>query len=126
MKKLNKDQILLLHSMAIKKTGGLDGIRDSGLLESALHSPFQSFENNELYPSIQGKAARLCYSLINNHPFIDGNKRIGILTMLVFLEINNVFINCEDEDIINLGLGVASGRYDAIYIKDWIIKYSNN
>ena len=64
MKKLSKEQILLLHSIAIKKTGGLDGIRDSGLLESALHSPFQSFENKELYPSMQGKAARLCYSII--------------------------------------------------------------
>ena len=89
MKKISKDQVLMLHSMVIKQSGGIDGIRDNGLLESALNTPFQSFSNEELYPSIQGKAARLCYSIINNHPFIDGNKRIGILAMLMFLKIKS-------------------------------------
>ena len=79
MTKLSKEQILLLHSMAIKKSGGLDSVRDNGLLDMALHAPFQTFESSELYPSIQSKAARLCFSIISNHPFIEGNKRIGIL-----------------------------------------------
>jgi death-on-curing protein len=125
MKKMSRDQVLMLHSMVIKQSGGFDGVRDNGLLDSALYAPFQSFDNEELYPSIQGKAARLCYSIINNHPFIDGNKRIGILTMLVFLKINNVIIQCRDGDIINLGLGVASGKYDVPYIEEWIILHSH-
>jgi prophage maintenance system killer protein len=86
MTKLSKEQILMLHSMAIKQSGGLDGVRDDGLLDMALHAPFQTFESTELYPSIQSKAARLCFSIISHHPFIDGNKRIGILAMLVFLD----------------------------------------
>lgn len=116
----------MLHSMLINQSGGIDGIRDNGLLDSALNMPFHSFNNEEFYPSIQGKAARLCYSIINNHPFIDGNKRIGILVMLVFLKINQVEIQCQDEDIIDLGLGVASGKYNSSYILEWIILHSRN
>lgn len=126
MKKISRNQVLMLHSMLINQSGGVDGIRDNGLLDSALNTPFQSFNNEELYPSIQGKAARLCYSIINNHPFIDGNKRIGILAMLVFLKINHVEIQCHDENIIDLGLGVASGKYDSSYIMEWIILHSRN
>lgn len=124
MKKLTKEQILMLHSMAIKQSGGMDGIRDDGLLDLALKSPFQTFESTELYPSIQSKAARLCFSIISNHPFIDGNKRIGILAMLVFLDVNQISITCSNEDIIDLGLGVASGKYDSKYIMDWIIRHN--
>ncbi|WP_251862368.1 type II toxin-antitoxin system death-on-curing family toxin [Clostridium sp. Marseille-Q2269] len=90
MKHLSKEQMMYLHSMAVKKTGGLDGIRDEGLLDSALNSPFQSFAGEELYPSIQAKAARLGFSIIKKHPFLDGNKRIGMLAMMVFLEINGI------------------------------------
>ena len=126
MKKISRDQVLMLHSMLINQSGGIDGIRDNGLLDSALNMPFQSFNNEDFYPSIQGKAARLCYSIINNHPFIDGNKRIGILAMLVFLKINHVEIQCQDEDIINLGLDVASGKHDSSYIMEWIILHSRN
>lgn len=88
MIKLTKEQILLLHSELIKITGGIDGIRDIALLESALESPFQSYAGEELYPSIQAKAARLCYGLVKNHAMIDGNKRIGVHAMLVFLSVN--------------------------------------
>ena len=125
MKHLSKQQIMHLHSLAIKKTGGLDGIRDEGLLDSALNSPFQSFAGEELYPSIQSKAARLGFSIINNHPFLDGNKRIGILVMMVFLDVNGIELLCSDEDVIDLGLGVASGKYDSEYMKEWIITFSN-
>ncbi len=88
MIKLTKEQILLLHTQLIETTGGSDGIRDLCLLESALESPFQSYGGEELYPSIQAKAARLCYGLVKNHAMIDGNKRIGCHAMLVFLELN--------------------------------------
>lgn len=126
MKRISRDQVLMLHSMVIKQSGGIEGVRDNGLLDSALNLPFQSFNNQELYPSIQSKAARLCYSIINNHPFIDGNKRTGILVMLVFLRINNIIIQCKDEEIIDLGMGIASGKYDLSYIVKWIMLHSYN
>ena len=126
MKKISREQVLMLHSMLINQSGGIDGIRDNGLLDSALNMPFQSFNNEDFYPSIQGKAARLCFSIINNHPFIDGNKRTGILAMLVFLKINHVEIQCQDEDIIKLGLDIASGKHDSSYIMEWIILHSRN
>lgn len=72
----------MLHSNIIKWQGGSDGIRDIAQLESALESPFQSYAGEELYPSIQAKAARLCYGLVKNHAMVDGNKRIGVHTML--------------------------------------------
>lgn len=125
MKHLSKEQMMYLHSMAVKKTGGLDGIRDEGLLDSALNSPFQSFAGEELYPSIQAKAARLGFSIIKNHPFLDGNKRIGMLAMMVFLEINGIQLECSDEDIVDIGLGIASGKYEDEHIIDWIISCSN-
>lgn len=126
MTKLSKEQILTLHSMVIKQSGGLDGVRDNGLLDMALHAPFQTFESTELYPSIQNKAARLSFSIISNHPFIDGNKRIGILAMLVFMDVNQLEVNCSNQDIIELGLGVASGKYNTDFIKDWIIAHSGD
>ncbi len=126
MTKLSNEQILTLHSMIIKQSGGSDGVRDNGLLDMALHAPFQTFENTELYPSIQSKAARLCFSIISNHPFIDGNKRIGILAMLVFLDVNQVMIQCSNQEIIELGLGVASGNFNTEFIIDWIIAHSGD
>ena len=79
MIKLTKEQVLLLHTQLIETTGGSDGIRDMGLLESVLESPFQSYGGEEVYPSIQAKAARLCYGLVKNHAMIDGNKRLGAM-----------------------------------------------
>ncbi|NLO10160.1 MAG: type II toxin-antitoxin system death-on-curing family toxin [Clostridiales bacterium] len=126
MTKLSNEQILTLHSMIIKQSGGSDGVRENELLDMALHAPFQTFENTELYPSIQSKAARLCFSIISNHPFIDGNKRIGILAMLVFLDVNQVMIECSNQEIIEFGLGVASGKYNTEFIIDWIIAHSGD
>ena len=90
MKKLSKKQILMLHTQLIQQTGGSDGVRDYNLLDSALENPFQSFGGEELYPTIQAKAARLGYGLIKNHCMIDGNKRIGTHVMLVFLVLNGI------------------------------------
>ncbi|MCX7951919.1 MAG: type II toxin-antitoxin system death-on-curing family toxin [Clostridiales bacterium] len=125
MKFLSKEQLINLHAIVIKRTGGISGLRDNGLLDSAINSPFQSFGGEELYPSIQAKAAKLGYSIIKNHPFLDGNKRIGILAMMVFLEVNGIELKCTDEEIVDLGLGVASGKYDTEYITKWIIDCSN-
>ena len=111
MIKLTKDNILTLYKIMVDNTGGTIGIRDTSLLESALNAPFQTFGDEELYPSIIEKASRLCYGLIKNHPFIDGNKRIGVYAMLVFLELNNINLNFSDEEIINIALKTADSTY---------------
>ena len=121
---LSRKQILYLHSKLINATGGIDGLRDEGLLDSALHTPFQAFGGEELYPSVPRKAARLCYGLIQNHVFYDGNKRIGVYAMLVFLELNGMEIDCVDEDLIALGLGVASGEMKDEDIVIWILSHT--
>lgn len=118
---LSREQILYLHSKLINATGGIDGIRDEGLLDSALQTPFQAFGGKELYPSVPQKAARLCYGLIKNHAFYDGNKRIGVYVMLVFLEINGIEIDCVNEELVSLGLGVASGEMKDKDIVAWIL-----
>lgn len=124
MKRLTKTQILKMHSLLIQETGGSGGIRDEGLLDSALNLPFQSFDGEDIYKTIQAKAARLGFSLINNHPFADGNKRIGILAMLVFLEINGIEIICTDEELVELGLGVADSSVSYKDLLNWIIDHS--
>ena len=123
MIKLIKEQIISMHGLLITESGGMDGIRDEGLLESAMNAPFQTFAGEELYPTVQMKAAVLCYGLVSNHAFIDGNKRIGILVMLVFLEINGIDINCKDEELINLGLSIASNTVGVKDIIRWIINH---
>ena len=90
MKILDKRQVRLLHQQLIEASGGSPGLRDEGLLESALSAPFQSFAGTSAYPSLQQKAARLGYGLVKNHPFVDGNKRTGAHVMLVFLAVNGV------------------------------------
>ncbi|MBJ6746369.1 type II toxin-antitoxin system death-on-curing family toxin [Streptococcus sp. 121] len=116
MKQLSTDQIVGLHSQLIAASGGTDGVRDLGLVESAVANVFETYFGVEQYPSIEEKAARLCYSLIKNHGFIDGNKRIGIFAMLVLLEINGIVLDCTDEELVELGVGVASSQlgYDDI------------
>ena len=90
MIRLSKPQILLLHEQLIAETGGSSGLRDEGMLDSALNAPFQTFGGEDVYLSLQQKAARLCFGLAKNHPFVDGNKRIGAHVMLVFLALNGV------------------------------------
>ena len=124
MKRLSKEQVIKIHSMLISQTGGTDGIRDKGLLESALNSPFQTFDGEYLYKTIKLKAAKLGYFLVKNHPFIDGNKRIGILVMISFLEINGIEISCTDEELIALGLGLADGSISDNDLLIWIINHS--
>ena len=72
MIRLTKSQILLLHEQLITETGGSSGLRDEGMLDSALNAPFQTFGKEDMYPSLQQKAARLCFGLVKNHPFVDG------------------------------------------------------
>ena len=118
-----EEQVKKIHSILISKTGGLDGVREDNLLDSALKSPFQTFDSKELYPEIIDKAAQLCYSIVENHPFIDGNKRIGVHLMLIFLELNNVKINYTQKGLLDFGLGIASGKISRDGIKEWILAH---
>ena len=121
MKRLTVEDILLLHRMLIQETGGKDGLRDSGLLDMAANRPYQTFGGQELYPSLPEKAAQLCISLIQDHTFLDGNKRIGVLAMLTLLELNGCVLLPSDEDLIRIGLGVASGELGTDDIRRWIV-----
>lgn len=120
MIRLTKKQVILLHRDIIAQSGGSPEIRDEGLLDSALNAPFQTFAGTELYPTIIEKASRLGYSLIKNHAFVDGNKRIGAHTMLVFLTLNGIEIEYEDNDFIHLVFGVASGEISDIQLLEWL------
>lgn len=121
MIKLTKEQILLLHTQLIEATGGSDGIRDVGMLESALENPFQTYDGEELYPSIQAKAARLCYGLVKNHAMVDGNKRIGVHAMLVFLVLNGYEVEYTQKELSDLILDVAADRKQYEDILHWLL-----
>lgn len=112
MKYISIDYILKLYKKLILATGGSNGIRDMGLLRSAIENSKSTFYGEELYPSIEAKCANICYSIINIHAFIDGNKRIGIYVMLVLLECNEVKLNLLQSELINLGLSIAEGKYN--------------
>ena len=120
MKYLTKEQVLHLHQTIQETSGGSPAIRDEGLLESALQTPFQTFCGQALYPTVMEKAARLGYGLIKNHPFADGNKRIGTHVMLVFLALNGIEPAYTDDELITLILGVASGRTDDTELLNWL------
>lgn len=124
MKKLNREQIIKLHEMLLKETGGVPGIRDISLLESAINSPFQTFDKVSLYPTLERKAARLGYGIVKNHPFLDGNKRIGLLAMLTFLEINGIKLDYTDEELIKIGLALADGTFSEKQLLTWISLHS--
>ena len=123
MIKLTQEQILMLHSEIISATGGTYGVRDLGLLSSALNAPFQQFDNTDLFPTIQQKAARLGYGLIKNHAFVDGNKRIGAHVMFIFLEINGISLEYTQKELYTMVLDVASGILDTEEITKWILDH---
>jgi len=118
---LSKEQVIMLHEQLIEETGGSSGLKDEGLLESALAAPFQSFEGKDLFPSTYQKAARLGFGLASNHAFVDGNKRIGAHVMLVFLALNNIEIEYTQKELIDLFLSIASGNKGYQDTLNWII-----
>ena len=120
---LSKEQVLKLHTSLIKTTGGSDGIRDEGMLDLALNNPFQSFGGKELYPSIQAKAARLCFGLVRNHAMLDGNKRLGTHVMLVFLALNGYELPYSQKELSDVILALASGNIGEKEILQWIIEH---
>ena len=120
MIKFSKDKVLLLHKLIAQETGGSIGVRDEGLLESALEAAFSSFADREFYPTKEEKGARLGYNLISNHAFVDGNKRIGMYVMLTFLEVNGIHMDCTNDDVSKVGLAVASGKMDYDALLQWV------
>lgn len=123
MKKLTKEQIIMLHNSLIEETGGSGGLRDEGLLESALNAPFQGFGETDSFPSIQQKAARLGYGLIQNHAFVDGNKRIGTHVMLVFLAMNGIELDYTQEELSEMILSVAASKSSFEDMVKWIVEH---
>ena len=123
MIRFSKEKVLLLHQLMAEATGGSIGVRDEGLLDSALENAFATFDGVELYPSKEEKAARLGFSLVSNHAFVDGNKRIGIYIMLSFLEMNGIRLHCTDEEIVNIGLSIASGSMNNEDLRDWVYEH---
>ena len=120
MIRFSKEKILLLHQIMAQATGGSVGVRDEGLLESALETAFSGFGGVDFYPSKEEKGARLGYSLISNHAFVDGNKRIGMYIMLTFLEVNSIRLDCTNEDVVHAGLSVADGSMDYEGLLAWV------
>lgn len=111
MIKFSKENVLSIYEVLTLKTGGTVGIRDEGLLASALEAPYQTFSGVDLFPTLLEKGVRLGFGLVSNHPFVDGNKRIGILIMLVFFEMNGILIDFTDDEVVDMALGVASSKY---------------
>ena len=123
MIRLSKMQILLLHEQLIAKTGGSSGLRDEGMLDSALNAPFQTFDGKDAYPSLQQKAARLCFCLVKDHPFVDGNKRIGAHVMLVFLALNGIELQYTQTELSDVILQLAAGTIQSTDLLDWILTH---
>ena len=123
MIKFSREKVLLLHKLLAEATGGAVGVRDEGLLDSALEGAFAGFGDREFYPTKEEKGARLGYSLISNHAFVDGNKRIGVYVMLSFLEMNGIKLRCTDEELVHIGLSVADGSMGYEELLQWVIDH---
>ena len=120
MIKFSKEKVILLHRLLIEETGGEDGIRDVGLLESALEAPYATFDGKDHFPTKEEKAARLSAGLISNHAFVDGNKRIGVYVLLTFLEVNGISLEVSDGELIEIGLALATGQMRYEELLAWI------
>ncbi len=120
MRWISKAQIVDLHRDMVAEFGGKTGVRDEALLDSALGTPFQTFDGEDLYPNVLEKSVRLAFGIIRNHPFFDGNKRMGLHLMLLFQELNGIKIQYQDKDVIDLILSVASGQTDENGLNDWV------
>ncbi len=122
---LTVDEVIALQEKLIAQTGGSQGLRDRGLLESALYSAHSAFGDQEQYPTVEEKAARLLYALVRNHAFVDGNKRIGVLIMLLTLHLNGIPFSCSQDALVQIALDVADGKADYAAVLAWIRSQQN-
>ena len=123
MIKFSQEKVLLLHKLITEETGGDPNVRDVALLNSALESAFATFDGKELFPTKEEKAARLACGLVSNHAFVDGNKRIGMYVLLAFLELNGIYLQITDEDIITVGLQLAERQMQYEDLLQWILDH---
>jgi len=121
---INIELVIHLHGILIDRYGGSRGIRDYNSLESAISRPFMTFDQNDLYPSIIEKAAALIESLISNHPFIDGNKRIGFVLMRYYLLENKIDIQATQSEKYDFVMKIAKGQSNHNEISRWILEKS--
>ena len=117
---ITKEIIIRLHELSITRYGGSQGIRDEGLMESAIARPYQTFSGEDLYPTIIQKAAAIAESIIINHPFVDGNKRTGYLAMLAILEQGRLEINVSNDDIYSFVIQISTGETKFNEIVEWL------
>jgi death-on-curing protein len=117
---ISTKQVLRIHQLLIDQFGGSSGIRDIGVLESAINRPYQTFDGNDLYPQSTDKAAAILESIVKNHPFVDGNKRTGYVLMRLILLENKEDIDASQDEKYELVIKVASGTYGFDEIKDWL------
>ena len=120
---LTVEEMIALHTKLTAKTGGSDGLRDRGLLESAVYSAGSSFGGREVYPTVPEKAARLMYALVSNHAFVDGNKRIGVLALLMTLGLNGIRLQYTQAELTELGLSAGAGEKKYDEILDWVLRH---
>jgi death-on-curing protein len=123
MRYLTLGEVVELHERILAETGGASGIRDLGMLESALAQPRTTFGGADLHPTLTDKAAALGFSLVANHPFIDGNKRVGHAAMEVFLVLNGYEIDAQLDEQERLMLDVASGTADRAKLASWLERH---
>lgn len=117
---LTLEEILVIHEDQIERYGGTSGLRQLSLLESALFRPQSTFDGKDLYESLFNKAAALIYSLIQNHPFVDGNKRTGIVAGFVFLGMNRLTVEIVEEEIIDAAINIATKKWDVEKVSNWL------
>lgn len=120
MRYVSLSQVLRLHDALLQRSGGAPGLRDLGRLEAALAQPRASFGGADLYPSLLEKAAALCFSLVQGHPFIDGNKRVGHASMEVFLVMNGYELVAAVDDQEAVILSLASGQLNREQLTAWV------
>ncbi|MCL2035481.1 MAG: type II toxin-antitoxin system death-on-curing family toxin [Oscillospiraceae bacterium] len=123
MKMLTKEQILAMHRELIEVSGSDGGLRDEGLLDSALAAPFQTFDGKPMLPTVQQRAARLGFGLIMNHPFVDGNKRIGVHVMLVMLAMNGIELQYTQKELYEIILKVAASEASFEELLNWVLDH---
>lgn len=123
---LSAEQVLFIHARIIDETGGEHGVRDLGMLQAAVVRPQATFDGEDLYPDIYSKAAALMESLVNNHPFLDGNKRTGIAAVALFLLRNGGVLKVNNTQVVDFTLQVAQSQLDATAIADWLRLHSES
>jgi death-on-curing protein len=124
VKYLYPKQVLYLYRQIIQQSGGTVGLRDEGLLESAVYRPQASFGGQDLYPDLFSKAAALGHSIISHHPFVDGNKRVGFEAMRLMLRINGRDLHASLEAKFDLVVDIAKGKLNEQAIADWLKRHS--